>query len=79
VLAGLAAVDWVTLFDEDTPEPLLELLSPDVLVKGGDYAIDQVVGADLVRARGGEVRVLDFHDSLSTSAIVARLRTGVED
>ena len=78
VLAGLAAVDWVTVFDEDTPEPLLELLAPDVLVKGGDYAIDQVVGADLVRAQGGEVRVLDFHDSLSTSAIVARLRHGEE-
>lgn len=76
VLAGLAAVDWVTVFDEDTPEPLLELLAPDVLVKGGDYAIDQVVGADLVRARGGEVRVLDFHDALSTSAILARFRTG---
>ena len=74
VLAGLSAVDWVTVFEEDTPEALLELLAPDVLVKGGDYSIEQVVGGELVRARGGEVRVLDFHDSLSTTGIVERLR-----
>ncbi|HSG88982.1 MAG TPA: bifunctional D-glycero-beta-D-manno-heptose-7-phosphate kinase/D-glycero-beta-D-manno-heptose 1-phosphate adenylyltransferase HldE [Pseudomonadales bacterium] len=74
VLAGLAAVDWVTVFDEDTPETLLDRLAPDVLVKGGDYRVEEVVGADLVRAQGGEVRVLDFHDALSTSAIVERLQ-----
>jgi D-beta-D-heptose 7-phosphate kinase/D-beta-D-heptose 1-phosphate adenosyltransferase len=74
VLAGLAAVDWVTVFDEDTPIPLLELLAPDVLVKGGDYAVSEVVGGEIVAARGGEVRVLDFHDALSTTAIVERIR-----
>lgn len=74
VLAGLAAVDWVTVFEGDTPEPLLGRLAPDVLVKGGDYRLDEVVGADLVRAAGGEVRVLDLHDALSTTAMVERLR-----
>jgi D-beta-D-heptose 7-phosphate kinase/D-beta-D-heptose 1-phosphate adenosyltransferase len=74
VLAGLRAVDWVVPFAEDTPEPLLAALRPDVLVKGGDYAVDEVVGADIVRGYGGEVRVLRLVDDLSTSAIVARIR-----
>lgn len=58
VLAGLGAVDWVVSFAEDTPERLLEQVRPDVLVKGGDYGVEQVVGAQIVRAYGGEVRVL---------------------
>lgn len=74
VLAGLGAVDWVTSFSEDTPEALLQQVRPDVLVKGGDYGIDQVVGADIVRAHGGDVRVLSFVDSCSTTAIVERIR-----
>ena len=53
MLAGLASVDWVLSFSGDTPEALLETLKPDVLVKGGDYGIDQVVGADIVRGYGG--------------------------
>lgn len=73
VLAGLEAVDWVVGFAEDTPEPLLALLKPDVLAKGGDYSEDQVVGAGYVREYGGEVRVLAFLDNCSTSAIVRRL------
>jgi len=60
VLAGLRAVDWVTSFTDDTPERLLKRLKPDVLVKGGNYTIDQVVGADIVYAYGGEVRVLRY-------------------
>jgi D-beta-D-heptose 7-phosphate kinase/D-beta-D-heptose 1-phosphate adenosyltransferase len=75
VLAGLAAVDWVTTFAEDTPETLLAALAPDVLVKGGDYTLDQVVGADVVRAAGGEVRVLSRIDECSTSAIIDRLQS----
>ncbi len=71
VLAGLAAVDWVTHFPEDTPETLLDRLRPDVLAKGGDYRPDQVVGADLVRGYGGEIRVLDRVADLSTTAILA--------
>ncbi|MEX1198879.1 MAG: bifunctional D-glycero-beta-D-manno-heptose-7-phosphate kinase/D-glycero-beta-D-manno-heptose 1-phosphate adenylyltransferase HldE [Pseudohongiellaceae bacterium] len=73
VLSGLEAVDWVVGFAEDTPEPLLALLKPDVLVKGGDYSEDQVVGAGYVNGYGGEVRVLAFLDDCSTSAIVQRL------
>ncbi len=74
VLAGLASVDWVVAFAEDTPEALLETLRPDVLVKGGDYALDAVVGADVVRRNGGEVRVLAHVPNVSTSAIVDQLR-----
>ncbi|MAT84060.1 MAG: bifunctional heptose 7-phosphate kinase/heptose 1-phosphate adenyltransferase [Gammaproteobacteria bacterium] len=75
VLSALSAVDWVVGFDEDTPEPLLEALRPEVLVKGGDYAPDEVVGAELVRAYGGDVRVLGLVADLSTTAIVQRIRT----
>jgi len=74
VLAGLEAVDWVVSFAEDTPETLLTLLHPDVLVKGGDYSVDQVVGAEYVRTYGGDVRVLAFLDNCSTSAIVEKLK-----
>jgi len=74
VLAGLAAVDWVVGFSEDTPEALLELLKPDVLVKGGDYAVDEVVGGGIVAAYGGEVRVLSLVEDCSTTAIVDRIQ-----
>ena len=73
VLQGLGCVDWVVSFAEDTPEPLLELLKPDVLVKGGDYATDGVVGGDIVKAYGGEVRVLSLVADVSTTAIVDRI------
>lgn len=74
VLAGLEAVDWVVPFGEDTPRELLEKLQPDVLVKGGDYSIDEIVGADIVQARGGEVKVLSFLDEVSTTAIVDKIK-----
>lgn len=74
VLAGLESVDWVVGFSEDTPIPLLELLRPDVLIKGGDYKISEVVGADIVQAYGGEVKVLSFLDNCSTSNIVKKIR-----
>ena len=74
MLSGLAAVDWVVAFDDDTPEALLENLQPDVLVKGGDYSIDQVVGADIVRGSGGEVKVLSLLEDCSTSALVEKIR-----
>jgi D-beta-D-heptose 7-phosphate kinase/D-beta-D-heptose 1-phosphate adenosyltransferase len=74
VLAGLEAVDWVVSFTEDTPEALLEQVKPDVLVKGGDYSIDQVVGGEFVLAYGGEVQVLAFLDNCSTSAIVEKIK-----
>ena len=75
VLAGLGAVDWVVSFSEDTPERLLKQVQPDVLVKGGDYGVDQVVGADIVQAYGGEVRVLGLVENSSTTAIVEKIRS----
>jgi len=76
VLAGLEAVDWVVSFDDDTPERLLALLKPDVLVKGGDYDKESVVGWQIVEGYGGEVRALDFLDNCSTTAIVEKVRGG---
>jgi D-beta-D-heptose 7-phosphate kinase / D-beta-D-heptose 1-phosphate adenosyltransferase len=74
VLAALEVVDWVVPFDTDTPEPLLEAIKPDVLVKGGDYSVDQVVGHEFVQGYGGVVKVLDFIDDISTTKIVERIR-----
>jgi D-beta-D-heptose 7-phosphate kinase/D-beta-D-heptose 1-phosphate adenosyltransferase len=74
VLAGLAAVDCVVLFDQDTPLELITALLPDVLVKGADYARDRIVGADLVEARGGRVVRVPVVTGFSSSAIVERLR-----
>ena len=75
VLAGLGAVDWVVSFSEDTPENLLKAIKPDVLVKGGDYGVEGVVGADIVRAYGGEVAVLGLVGNSSTTAIVEKIRS----
>lgn len=74
VLAGLEAVDWVVSFDEDTPERLLRRVKPDVLVKGGDYSEDQVVGGNIVKPYGGRVKVLSFYDNCSTTSIVNKIR-----
>ena len=74
VLAGLAAVDAVVIFDEDTPLELVTALRPDVIVKGGDYAPDTVVGAELVRARGGRVVIIPLTPGQSTTSIIQRLR-----
>ena len=74
VLAGLGAVDWVISFPEATPENLLAQVKPDVLVKGGDYGIDQVVGADIVTSYGGTVKVLGLVENSSTTAIVDKIR-----
>ena len=72
VLEGVGAIDWVTWFDEDTPKEIIEKLTPDVLVKGGDYTIETIVGADHVLANGGEVKVLTFVDGYSTTAIIEK-------
>ena len=74
VLAGLSAVDRVVFFGEDTPLELLTELAPDILVKGGDYQEHEVVGRDLILARGGQVRILPFRPGYSTSGLLARLR-----
>ncbi len=74
VLAGLEAVDWVISFDDDTPEALLEKLRPDVLVKGGDYSKEQVVGWQIVEGYGGNVKVLSFfRKTFLTTAIVEKI------
>ena len=74
VLAGLAAVDWVVPFSEDTPENLIAAVLPDVLVKGGDYRPEEIAGGRAVLENGGEVRVLSFQDGRSTSRIIERLK-----
>ena len=74
VLEGLAAVDWVVPFSEDTPEALLAEIRPDVLVKGGDYALHEVIGGDFVRGYGGDVRVLGLVEGCSTSGIVEHIK-----
>jgi len=76
VLAGLAFVDAVILFGEDTPLDLLGTIKPDVLVKGADYSIDQVVGRDLVESYGGKVVLVELVPDTSTTLIVKRLKTG---
>ncbi len=74
LVAALRCVDAVTLFDEDTPGALIEALLPDVLVKGADYEGREVVGADAVRAAGGEVRLVEMVGGRSTTDIAARIR-----
>lgn len=76
VLAGLASVDAVVLFDEDTPRELIAALEPDVLVKGADYALADIVGAELVAARGGRVVRVPLQPGNSTSDLIARARRG---
>ena len=73
VLAGLAAVDAVVLFEEDTPRALIAALLPDLLVKGGDYRAEDVVGRDEVERAGGEVRILPFFPGHSTSELARRI------
>nr|WP_299379912.1 bifunctional D-glycero-beta-D-manno-heptose-7-phosphate kinase/D-glycero-beta-D-manno-heptose 1-phosphate adenylyltransferase HldE [uncultured Halomonas sp.] len=70
VLSGLGAVDWVVAFSEDTPARLIEALLPDILVKGGDYQPEEIAGGEAVINNGGEVRVLDFEDGVSTTAMI---------
>lgn len=78
VIAGLEAVDAVTFFEEDTPRDLIAELLPDVLVKGGDYTVDQVVGRDEVEAAGGRVVLIPFLDGRSTTRLIRRARGETE-
>ena len=75
VLAGLGCVDVVTPFDEDTPRSLIAALLPDVLVKGGDYRAEDVVGREEVEAAGGVVTILPFRVGHSTTGLVSRIRS----
>jgi rfaE bifunctional protein nucleotidyltransferase chain/domain len=76
LLAALEFVEAVFIFEEDTPEKLIEALRPDVLVKGGDYTEDQIVGASFVRAYGGEVVTLPYVEGYSTTGIIQKLCGG---
>jgi len=76
VLAGLAAVDAVTLFDEDTPLALIRALRPDVLAKGADYALDEIVGADAVRGLGGRVVRVPLEPGFSTTNFLKKVTGG---
>ncbi|QWV92667.1 bifunctional D-glycero-beta-D-manno-heptose-7-phosphate kinase/D-glycero-beta-D-manno-heptose 1-phosphate adenylyltransferase HldE [Geomonas oryzisoli] len=73
ILAALGCVDYVVLFDEDTPLALIEALRPAILVKGGDYSVDQVVGRELVESMGGRVALIEFVDGRSTSRIIDKI------
>lgn len=73
VMAALACVDFVTIFDEPTPREIIAALLPDILVKGGDWSIDTIVGREEVEAAGGQVRSLPFVDGVSTSEVIARI------
>ncbi|MCR4873465.1 MAG: D-glycero-beta-D-manno-heptose 1-phosphate adenylyltransferase [Bacteroidales bacterium] len=74
LLAALEMVDYVVLFEEDTPYNLILKVKPDLLVKGGDYDIHNIVGADFVRQRGGEVRTIPFVQGFSSSSIIDHLK-----
>lgn len=81
VITGLASVDWVIPFGEvngnefdDTPYDIIKQVNPDVLVKGGDYTVDTIVGADLVQKAGGEVAVIEFVDGCSTTRIIEKIQ-----
>ena len=72
--ASLLCVDAVCLFDEDTPEALIQLIKPDVLVKGGDYTIENIVGAEFVINHGGKVEIVPFVEGYSTTSIINQIR-----
>jgi D-beta-D-heptose 7-phosphate kinase/D-beta-D-heptose 1-phosphate adenosyltransferase len=75
VLAALRVVDYVCLFDEDTPYNLIKAVVPDVLVKGSDWAIDSIVGKDIVEAAGGKVQTIDYVPNRSTTNIIQKIAT----
>jgi len=75
MIAALAFVDAVCLFDEDTPKSLIEKISPDILTKGSDYTPENIVGADFVVAKGGEVKTIDLVEGFSTSKIIAKIKS----
>ncbi|MEO6252798.1 MAG: D-glycero-beta-D-manno-heptose 1-phosphate adenylyltransferase, partial [Ferruginibacter sp.] len=74
LMASLVMVDAVILFEEDTPLNLITSILPDVLVKGGDYTLDQIVGAKEVMANGGEVKILPILEGFSTTGIIEKMK-----
>lgn len=75
VVAALGSVDYVILFNEPDPQSLIAALQPDVLVKGGDWAVERIVGREIVEARGGTVRTIPLVPGVSTTSIIQRIRS----
>jgi D-beta-D-heptose 7-phosphate kinase/D-beta-D-heptose 1-phosphate adenosyltransferase len=79
MLLALSSVDYVCVFDEETPLELIKKVKPDFLVKGGDWTIDKIVGADFVQANGGEVQSLPFVDGQSTTGTIEQIIEAYKD
>ena len=77
LLASLLMVDAIIIFEEDTPLQLINAIIPDVLVKGGDYTLEQIVGATEVIAAGGEVKIVPILEGFSTTGIIEKMKTGI--
>ena len=75
VIAALGSVDYVILFNEPDPQSLIASLQPDVLVKGGDWAVERIVGREIVEARGGVVRTIPLVPGVSTTSLIQRIRS----
>ena len=75
VVAALGSVDYVVLFNEPDPQSLIAILQPDVLVKGGDWAVEQIVGREIVEARGGKVTTIPLVPGVSTTSLIQRIRS----
>lgn len=76
IINHIKGVDYVVLFDEETPEKLIMEIEPDVLVKGGDYKEEEIVGAEFVKKKGGEVVVIPYLEGFSTSEIIKKIKNG---
>lgn len=74
IMASLFFINGVILFNEDTPFELIKIVQPDILVKGGDYKVEDIVGYDIVKAKGGEISTIDYVPGYSTSAIERKIR-----
>ncbi len=74
ILAALRSVDYVTIFDEETPQLLIEAVRPEVLVKGGDWPVEKIVGADFVLGQGGKVKSLPFVSGKSSTSIIEKVK-----
>jgi rfaE bifunctional protein nucleotidyltransferase chain/domain len=74
IMASFSFVSKVVIFGEDTPLELIQYIQPDILVKGSDYAIDEIVGADVVKAKGGEIKTIDLVKGYSTTSIIEKLK-----
>ena len=76
VLAGLASVDLIVFFDEETPYNLIKLLQPNVLLKGNDYEVEKIIGFDILKENGGEVITIPFLEGYSTSSLIKKIIEG---